>query len=126
GAATSLLGLWLIFVMPEHGFQPKRAGDRTSAQHMLATIRDGLGMVRRRPALLTILAVAAVDGVSSEGYDRLLTAHMLENFSFPTIGNFQPIVWLGGIRIAMMLLSTGAIELLRGRLDTNSHRATAR
>ena len=63
GAATSLLGLWLIVVMPEHGFKPKPAGERSSFQHMLATTRDGLGMVRRRPALLTILAVTAVDGV---------------------------------------------------------------
>jgi DHA3 family tetracycline resistance protein-like MFS transporter len=126
GTGVSLIGLCLILVMPEQGFNPRPRGERSSFQHMLQTARDGAGMVRRRPALLTILAIGAVFGAFSEGYDRLLTAHMLEDFTFPDFGGFQPIVWLGAFGIANKLLSAGVIAWLRRRIDTNSHQAVAR
>lgn len=126
GIGISMIGLCLILVMPETGFKPRPRGDRNTFQHMLQTARDGAGMVRRRPALLTILAIGAVYGVFSEGFDRLSTAHMLDNFTFPDFGGFQPIVWLGAIRILMMLLSAGVIEGLRKRIDTNNHHVVAR
>ncbi|MCA1554139.1 MAG: MFS transporter, partial [Chloroflexi bacterium] len=126
GAAITLIGCALIVVMPEHGFKPKPKGERNSFQHMTATLRDGIGMVRRRRALLTILAIGAVYGAWSEGYDRLWDAHMLKDFTFPQFGGIQPIVWLGGIDMTVMLLSVVVIGLIRRRLNTNNHYAVAR
>ncbi|MCA1553995.1 MAG: MFS transporter [Chloroflexi bacterium] len=126
GVLTSAIGVWLIVCMPERGFMPKPRGERTSFQHMAATLRDGIGMMQRRPALLTILAVTAVDGIASEGYDRLWTAHVLDNFTFPDVFNLQPIVWLGAIRIAIMLLSALGLEAVRRRVQPNNHRSSAR
>ena len=83
-------------------------------------------MVRRRPALSTVLIIGAVYGAFSEGYDRLWTAHMLQNFAFPAIGGFQPIIWLSGVRITTMLLSAIAIESVRRRIDTTHHQSAAR
>ena len=93
---------------------------------MAGTLRDGVAMVRGRPALLTILAIGAVYGAFSEGYDRLSTAHMLENFTFPNFAGWQPVVWLGALRIVLMLLSAVAIESVRRRVNTNNHQAVAR
>ena len=126
GALTSGIGFGLMAVMPERGFKPKPRGNRSSFQHMAGTLHDGISMVRRRPALLTILAIGAVYGAFSEGYDRLWTAHMLENFTFPDFAGWQPVVWLGALRILLMLLSAAAIETVRRRVDTNNHQAVAR
>ena len=126
GALTSAIGFGLIVLMPERGFRPKARGERSSFEHMFDTLRDGTRMVRRRPALLTILAIGAVFGAFSEGYDRLGTAHLLENFTFPAVGAFQPVVWLGALRIALLVLSTAAIEGVRRRLNTGYHLSVAR
>lgn len=126
GLFMSAIGLWLIFAMPEHGFKPTPRGERSSFQHMAATLRDGIGMMQRRPALLTILAITAVDGIASEGYDRLWTAHMLGNFTFPAVFNLQPIVWLGALRIVTMLSGAFSLEAIRRRVRPNDQRASAR
>ena len=125
GVLISVLGLLLSVVMPEHGFRPRPRGQHAS-QQVRARLRDSAGMLRRRPALLTILAIGAVFGAFSEGYDRLSTAHMVENFAFPDLLALQPIAWLGGIRIAVMLLSAGALEMVRTRIDTNNHHSVVR
>ncbi|TLN05324.1 MFS transporter, partial [bacterium] len=53
GALLILLAGFLALRMPETGFHPTPAGERTTWQHMLATFRDGLGMLKKRPALYT-------------------------------------------------------------------------
>ena len=125
GALTSLLGLALIALMPEHGFKPRHGGQPGRLQ-VRARLRDSAGMLRRRPALLTILAIGAVFGAFSEGYDRLSTAHMVEDFTFPTFADLQPIVWLGAIGIVGKLLSVAVIEVVRKRVDTNNHQSVVR
>lgn len=125
GVLTSLLGVVLIVVMPEVGFK-RHHGGQPGGPQIRARLRDSAGMLRRRPALLTILAIGAVYGAFSEGYDRLSTAHMVEDFTFPTFVDLQPIVWIGSIRIVVMLLSAGALEMVRKRVDTNNHHSVVR
>ena len=81
---------------------------------------------RRSHILLTILAIAAVAGAATESYDRLSTAHLLTNFAFPTFAGWKPIVWLGVFNITGQFLNIGLFEVVRRRVDTNSHRAVAR
>ncbi|MBI5877469.1 MAG: MFS transporter [Chloroflexi bacterium] len=126
GLGISLIGVWLVAVMPETGFKPKPREARSTFQQMAATLRDGLAMVRRRPALSTVLVIGAVYGTFSEGYDRLWTAHFLQNFTLPDWGHAQPIAWTTAIRVATLLLSTLLIEAVRRRIDTDNHRAVAR
>ncbi len=126
GAGISLIGVWLLAVMPEIGFKPKPREKRNTFQHMAATFRDGLAMVRRRPALSTVLVIGAVYGAFSEGYDRLWTAHFLQNFALPEWASASPIVWTTGIRIVTLLLSAVAIEGVRRRIDTDDHRSVGR
>ena len=73
----------------------------------------GAQMVRTRPLLRVILAVSLVVGLYSEGYDRLWTPHLLENFTFPLLFGLQPIVWFGIIRAGSSLFSIAATEIAR-------------
>ena len=125
GTLTVTLGIFLTITMPENGFAPTPRENRNSFQHMLYTFRNGVRLVRLRPVLITILIIGAIYGAFSEGYDRLWTAHLLENFTLPTLGSLQPIVWFGIINGAGLLLNAAATEIVRRRVDTNSHSRVA-
>jgi DHA3 family tetracycline resistance protein-like MFS transporter len=120
GLALIVLAGSLAWVMPETGFAPAPRQGRTPWQNMLHTFRQGLGMVKRRPALLTILTIGLVYGLYSEGFDRLWTKHILDNFLLPLKSPIQPVVWIGLVRAAGMLLSVGAVEAARRKIRTDS------
>jgi DHA3 family tetracycline resistance protein-like MFS transporter len=126
GILILLLGLLLILIMPETGFHPTPRGKRNSWQHMVDTFRGGVAMLRKRPALIDILVIGLFYGLYSEGFDRLWTKLVLDNFTFPAIFNFQPVVWMSGMRAAGMLLSIGASEIALRRVNTASHTGVAR
>ena len=114
------LGAFLALVMPETGFQPLPRDERGTWQNMVHTFRDGLGMVKRRPALKTILLVGLFYGLYSEGLDRLWVMHLIEDVSLPALGNIDPLMWFGVIRAVGMVVSTGSIEVVRRRVNTGS------
>ncbi len=128
GGAFVALGLGLTLTMPEAGFRPAPAEDRDSKswRRMGGTFGAGLATVRARPVLLTILGIGFFYGAASEAFDRLWALHFLENFRFPDLGRLDPVVWFGVINACALLLSAGATEVVRRRLDTGSHRAASR
>ncbi len=125
GGLIILLGLFLVFVMPETGFSPTARHERGSWRSLVRTFQDGVGVVRSRPALLTILMIGFFYGLYSEGFDRLWTKHMLDDIGFPLIGGFQPVVWIGLMRAGGMSLSVGAVEFIRRQIKTDSHQSLA-
>jgi DHA3 family tetracycline resistance protein-like MFS transporter len=126
GVAFVGLAIFLLLVMPETGFKPVPRGERTHWQSILSPLRDGLKLVRRRPLLLTFLAIVLVGGLYSEGYDRLWQAHLLRDLTLPALGSLNPVVWFGIIDIVAMLLVAGATEVIRRRLNTRNDKAVAR
>src|SRR5690606_34767804 len=86
GALFVVLGVFLMLFMPETNFHPVSRHERTSWQAMGDTFREGLGAVRGKPVLVTILIIAAIWGMASEGFDRLWEAHLLASFTFPSLG----------------------------------------
>lgn len=126
GALFVVLGIFLVLVMPETNFKQVPESERSSWQSMGDTLKEGIGTVRGKPVLVTLLVIAAVWGAASEGLDRLWEAHLLANFTFPSLGNLDIIVWFGIINAAGMLLSLGVTEVARRRIDTDSHTAAAR
>jgi DHA3 family tetracycline resistance protein-like MFS transporter len=122
GALYLVLGAFLIVFMPEQGFKPTPRKHHASWQALAATTRDGVRLIRLRPILLTFLGIMLLYGAFSEGYDRLWIAHLVDNFSFPALGHFQPVIWFGLISAGSRLLCIGATELIRRRLDMNRHR----
>ncbi len=117
GALFVALAAFLALFMPETGFKPTPAEDRTSFQQMAHTLSSGVQVVRGRPMLLAILAIGLFYGLYSEGLDRLWTKHFLDNFAFPAIGNFEPVVWIGAMSTVGGLLATGATQLLLKRVN---------
>jgi len=113
-----LLAFFLIVAMTEDGFAPTPAADRTTWGTMLQTIADARQLTRRQPVLIVLLAIGLFFGLYSEGFDRLWTAHLLENFALPFMEEVDPVIWFGVIRAGMLLISLGATEVARRRVDT--------
>ena len=125
GGLFVALAVLLLVVMPERGFKPTPREDRSSWQALVETTRNGVRLMRQRPVLLTFLGITAFSGLFSEGYDRLWTAHLLQDFNVPTLGPFKPVVWFGVISVGSTLLNLGVTEVIKRRLDINHHRAVA-
>ncbi len=120
------IGVLLVLVMPEHGFKPTPREDRNSWQHMLFTFKAGLAVVRQRPALMNILLIGLFYGLYSEGFDRLWTKHILDNFTLPLSDVLQPVVWFGILRAVGVVLTAGASEIAQRRIRTESFSSVAR
>jgi DHA3 family tetracycline resistance protein-like MFS transporter len=126
GAMCLLLALWLIFVMTERGFRPAAQEERQTWDSMKETLRQGLGLVRAKPALMAFMGAAIFVGLYSEGFDRLTEAHFLTNFKFPSVPAIEMVTWFGLIRAGRILLSVGATELARRRVRLHENRALVR
>ncbi|MFM8323105.1 MAG: MFS transporter, partial [Chloroflexota bacterium] len=126
GALVCLVGVFLILFMPDHGFAPAPREQRSSWGQMWHTFQDGLKTVRRRPALLTILWIGLFFGLYSEGFDRLWTRHLLDQFGGQLAAWFEPVTWMGLLRAVGMLLSIGAAELARRTIPSDDHAGIAR
>lgn len=110
--------IFLFLFMPENGFQPKPANERNTWKSMTGTFKGGVQLVQMRPILMSFILMALLYGVFSEGFDRLRTPHILDNFDFPT--SPEPVVWFGMIGAAESLIAMGAAEIVRRRLDMNN------
>jgi len=126
GSLFAGLAVFLILFMPEDGFTPTPQGEHNTWQSMLHTLRGGLAMVRRRPALWNILLIGLFFGLYSEGYDRLWVKHLTDNLLTPGGIQVEPVVLLGAINAGGTLLAIAATELVRRRLDTTNPNAIAR
>ena len=119
GGLFVLLGIILVVLMPEHGFNPTARGERETWKAMRNTAREGFNQIRASRVLVLFLVITAFLGLYSEGYDRLSEAHFLENMTFPTIGNLSFVAWFGIMRVGSMLLSLGATEYAKRKIDTS-------
>jgi MFS transporter, DHA3 family, tetracycline resistance protein len=126
GAMSIALSVFLMFFMPENGFRPTPKDERHSWREMGNTLIGGIRIVRRSSVLITILCIGLFYGLYSEGFDRLSTAHLLANFSFPSLGQLQPVVWFGIFAAAETLLSLGVTEIVKRRVDTNNQKMVVR
>ncbi|MEZ4669434.1 MAG: MFS transporter [Anaerolineae bacterium] len=126
GALFLLVVAAMVLYMPETGFHPTPAGERSTWGHMRETFMAGTRMVRARPTLLAILGIGLFFGLYSEGYDRLGDAHLLQSFALPDFGPLQPVAWIGLIGIIGGLLSAGAGRIMEKRIDMTRSRSLGR
>ncbi len=87
---------------------------------MARTFRNGLAMLRKRPALYTILGIGLFYGLYSEAYDRLWVKLILDNFSFPALGPLKPDSWFGVISAIGLLLGAVATDTTEPYANTAS------
>ncbi len=126
GLGLLLVGFVLIFIMPETRFLPVNVQVRGTWQRMYATFQQGINLIRNRPQLRHILGIGFIYGLYSEGFDRLWTKHILDNFAMPASMDFQPIVWIGILNGVGMLLAAGLTEIARRRIITNQFSSVAK
>jgi DHA3 family tetracycline resistance protein-like MFS transporter len=127
GVGLAALGVFLLVAMPETNFHRIEERSRSS---FVRTFREGLATVRRSHALVLVLAVAAFHGLSTEGFDRLWTIHLIEGVGIPGLAGLQGelalVVWFGVLEAVGLLLAIGAAEVVRRRVDLGSHVGVAR
>src|SRR3989442_6720161 len=124
GAIGIATGILLALVMRERPFRDP--GQRPSWSAFASTARDGIRVVKRRPLLLTILALELCFGAASEGYDRLWEAHLLNDTGLPRLFDGDPVAWFAITNAGSMLLGIGVMELARRRVDSQTHRGATR
>ena len=125
GFLMLFLAAFLAVAMREKGFRPAPARARNTWAMMAKTLRDARELVRRQPVLVALLGIGLFYGLYSEGFDRLWTAHLLDNFELPLYDVMQPVVWFGAIRAVMLLVALGAVELASRRVDTGRAQSLA-
>lgn len=122
GVSVILLAGVLAVIMPETGFKPRPREDRSTFQHMGHTFREGISLVRSRRVLVMLLLAAALFGAFSEGFDRLWIPRLVEF----TVPYFEPVVWVGIIGAASLVLGIIGTEFVTRRVDTNNQFVVAR
>ncbi len=124
GILYSFQSLYLLFFMPEENFHPTPITRRETFGAMKETLVSGIKLVKVSPVLLTIIITGLVFGMFSEGFDRLWTPFMLNNFVFPSIWNLKPVIWFGILAMIANVLAIFAIRFADKRTDTNDHKST--
>ncbi len=126
GGALILLAGFLALTMTEAGFTPSRPEARTPWGMMRRTVADARALVRRQPVLLILLSISLCYGLYSEGYDRLWTPHLLEDFIVLWLEPVDPVVWMGVIRAISAVVGIAATEVVRRRVDVEQTAPLAR
>lgn len=123
GILHCLLAPFLALYMSEHNFKPKPVKRRETFGAMKGTFIRGLKAVKTNKALLLIIIVGTIFGMFSEGFDRLWTPFLIDNYSFPAIGNLKPVVWFGVISMAATIMATIMIGIIDRKTNTNDRKS---
>ena len=126
GALFVLLGVYLFFAMTEAAFTAMSREGRGTLAGMVTGARSSLTAVRRRPLILSILAITVVFGLSSEGVDRLYQVHFLKDVGLPSFAGLSPVLWFGLISGGSALIGIATTHVIRRRLDLENHTHVAR
>lgn len=127
GVLFMALSVFLIFFMPEHHSQRSMENsERPTWKSMGETLLTGSRLVRTSPLLLVIVAVPLFLGLSSEGLDRLWTAHIIMNFTLPALGRLNSVAWFAVMRGGVMVLGIVLVEFVQRRFQGKLNGAVPR
>jgi DHA3 family tetracycline resistance protein-like MFS transporter len=121
GGLFTLLGVYLYFAMTEAAFKALPREKRGTLAGMAAGARSSVAALRRRPLILTILAVTVVLGLSGEGVDRLWQIHFLRDVGLPRFAGLSPVLWFGLISGGATLIGIAVTEVIKRRLNLENH-----
>ena len=94
-----------------------RTGPENSRwREVVAAAGLGLRRVRASRVLALLVVVALALGVSSEGWDRLYTAHLMRDLGLQSIGHLSPVGWLALIGMAESIAGVVVFQVAAGRL----------
>ncbi|MEP6984778.1 MAG: MFS transporter [Chloroflexota bacterium] len=126
GLLFLVIAIGMVLYMPETGFHPTPAEERSTFGQMADTLRAGVKLIRVRPMLLSILGIGLFVGLYSEGFDRLGDAHLLRSFVLPDFHGLPPVVWLGALGLVGNLVNGIATRVMEKRLDMKRGQTLAR
>lgn len=126
GLGIVFTGISLIFIMPETCFRPTPREDRNTWQQMAYTFKEGIGAVRSRPRLMTILSIGFIYGLYSEGFDRLWVKHIVDTFEFPGIFAGSPVAFFSVLKAVSTVAAIIAMRIVEKQIDTKQPRAIGR
>lgn len=89
--------------MPERNFSPTREKEKNLLSDIAGLFKVNLSFIKGAPMLLLLLAITFCGGLASEGFDRLSTAHFLDDTLMPSFGPLNSVTWFG----VMSLLGSG-------------------
>jgi DHA3 family tetracycline resistance protein-like MFS transporter len=117
GSATvaSGLALWLV-MSEEHFVRPTPDQARRLHESLRETLGASVRTVRGHPVLLLVLGVAALHGMSTEGFDRLSVLHILRT-GLPAFAGLDRILWFGVIDTVALAIGVGTTEYVRRNVD---------
>ena len=121
GVLLSLLGVYLFFAMTEVRYKAIPREARGSLTGMMVGARSSLATLRRRPLILTILAITVIWGLSGEGVDRLYQVHFLKDVGLPSFAGLSPVLWFGLISGGAAVMGIATTYVIRRRLDLENH-----
>ena len=124
GILYSCQSVYLWFFMPEENFHPTPISKRETFGAMKNTLMMGIKLIKASPVLLTIILAGLIFGMFSEGFDRLWTPFMINNFTFPEIWNLKPVIWFGILAMIANALAILAVRFAEKKTDTNNHKTT--
>ena len=124
GILYSLQSAYLYFYMPEENYRPIPVSKRESFGKMKETLVEGLHLIKKSSVLLTIVATGLIFGMFSEGFDRLWTPFMLNNFSFPKLWSLKPVTWFGILAMVANLLAIISVRIAEKSTNSNDHKST--
>lgn len=117
GCLFIIFALFLAVYMPENNFNPSAPEDLNTFKKMGYTFKSGLKFIKSKLIIMILLSVTLFYGLSSEGYDRLSSAHFLQDTTLPKIGSLQPVTWFGIFGIAGMILSAVVMQFIAKNLE---------
>lgn len=127
GAGMIAVGLSLIVLMPEEHFvKPVRREGQRMHHSLRETLGGSLRAIRGHSVLLLIFGVAALHGMSTEGFDRLADFHILQDIGLPSFWTLDRIVWFGVIDAGALLLGIVATEVVKRNVDLEHVNGAAR
>lgn len=111
------LAAFLLLRMEERHFERVPEPERTTWHRFSATVRDGLGVIRRSRTLVLLAVVIAVAGGSSEAFDRFHERHLLTDVGVPDLLEHGPLVTLAALTTVSALCGVAIAWWMERHLD---------
>jgi DHA3 family tetracycline resistance protein-like MFS transporter len=128
GGGVVCIGLVLIMLMRETGFvRPSNIGTIRNPFHAMAhTFNEGVRVIRGNQLMMLLTLVSLINGLWSEGFDRLWAKHLIDTIGIPNVdtwfGSWGEIEIFGSIRISVAIVSIGVAEFARRHWLANDQR----
>jgi MFS transporter, DHA3 family, tetracycline resistance protein len=119
---TIIVGIWLVFAMPEDHFVRRERDEGYSVVRELSrTFRAGVREVRSHHVLGLILIVALLYGMASEGWDRLSSLHLITGTGLDPEGGARTFLTLGVFEAVGLAIGLGMLTYVRHRVHLEGH-----